>query len=113
MYIDTSGARIWAHQRGEGAPILFIGGLGDPIEVWQAQIGAFAGEHRVIAHDNRGAGRSPLPSAGVSIEAMAEDAAAVLRSTARARRTWRASRWAARSRRSSRSAIRSWSAAWC
>ena len=79
MYIDTSGARIWAHQQGEGDPILFIGGLGDPIEVWQAQIEAFAADHRVIAHDNRGAGRSPLPSAGVSIEAMAEDAAAVLR----------------------------------
>ena len=59
MYIDTSsGARIWAHQQGEGDPILFIGGLGDPIEVWQSQIDAFAGEHRVIAHDNRGAGRS-------------------------------------------------------
>jgi pimeloyl-ACP methyl ester carboxylesterase len=79
MYIDTPGARIWAHQQGEGDPILFIGGLGDPVEAWQAQIDAFSTDHRVIAHDNRGAGRSPLPPAGVSIEAMADDAAAVLR----------------------------------
>jgi pimeloyl-ACP methyl ester carboxylesterase len=80
MHIDTPGARIWAHQRGEGPAILLLGGLSDPAEVWQAQIDAFADRYRVIAPDNRGAGRSPLPLSGVSIPAMAEDAAAVLRS---------------------------------
>ena len=78
MHIDTNGARIWAHVQGEGSPVLFLCGLGDPAEAWQAQIDAFAGHHRVIALDNRGAGRSPLPADGVSIPAMVEDAAAVL-----------------------------------
>ena len=110
---DTSGARIWAHEQGEGDPILFIGGLGDPIEVWQAQIDAFAAEHRVIAHDNRGAGRSPAPVRGREHRGDGRRrGGGAGAGTARARRSWRASRWAARSRRSWRSAIRSWSAAW-
>ena len=57
----------------------------------------------MIALDNRGAGRSPLPADGVSIPAMAEDAAAVLRRSASSPRMSPASRWAARSPRSSRS----------
>ena len=65
---------------GRRAAVLLLGGLGDPTEAWQAQLDAFAGAHRVIAPDNRGAGRSPLPADGVSITAMAEDAAAVVRS---------------------------------
>jgi pimeloyl-ACP methyl ester carboxylesterase len=60
MHIDTPGARIWAHQQGEGDAVLLIGGLGDPAEAWQAQIDAFAGRYRVIASDNRGAGLSRL-----------------------------------------------------
>jgi pimeloyl-ACP methyl ester carboxylesterase len=79
MHFEINGARIWAHDVGEGSPILLLGGLSDPAEVWQAQIDAFAAGHRVIAPDNRGAGRSPLPPAGVSLVEMAEDAAALLR----------------------------------
>ena len=79
MHIDTNGTRIWVHDQGDGPAVLLIAGLGDPAEVWQAQIDAFAPPLRVIAHDNRGAGRSPLPADGISIEAMADDAAAVLR----------------------------------
>jgi pimeloyl-ACP methyl ester carboxylesterase len=78
MHIDTPGARIWVHDQGEGDAILLIGGLGDHAEVWQAQIDEFSRDRRVIAIDNRGAGRSPLPAEGVSIGAMADDAAAVL-----------------------------------
>ena len=79
MHIDTRSARIWVHQQGQGPAVLLLGGLGDPAEAWQAQIDAFAGRYRTVAPDNRGAGRSPLPPGGVSIPAMAEDAAAVLR----------------------------------
>jgi pimeloyl-ACP methyl ester carboxylesterase len=80
MHIETSGARIWVHQEGAGPAVLLIGGLGDPAESWQAQIDALSDRYRIVAPDNRGAGRSPLPPRGLSIPAMAEDAAAVLRS---------------------------------
>lgn len=79
MHIETNGTRIWVHDQGEGPAVLLIAGLGDPAEVWQAQIDGFAPPLRMIAYDNRGAGRSPLPADGISIEAMADDAAAVLR----------------------------------
>ena len=78
MHIDIDGARNWAHDQGAGDAILLIGGLGDHAEVWQAQIDEFSERYRVVAIDNRGAGRSPLPADGVSLEAMADDAAAVL-----------------------------------
>ena len=80
MHIDTHSARIWVHQQGDGPAVLLIGGTGDPAESWQAQIDAFSDRYRVVAPDNRGAGRSPLPASGVTISAMAEDAAEVLRS---------------------------------
>jgi pimeloyl-ACP methyl ester carboxylesterase len=79
MHIETRGARIWVHQQGDGPAVLLIGGLGDPAESWQAQIDAFSDRYRIVAPDNRGAGRSSLPPSGVSIPAMAEDAAEVLR----------------------------------
>jgi pimeloyl-ACP methyl ester carboxylesterase len=79
MYIDTEGARIWVDDQGDGEAVLLLGGLGDSAESWRAQIDAFSERYRVIAPDNRGAGRSPVPSTGVSIPAMADDAAAALR----------------------------------
>jgi len=79
MHINTRNARIWVHDQGEGPALLLLGGTSDPAESWQAQIDAFSDRYRVTAPDNRGAGRSPLPPAGVTIEGMAEDAADVLR----------------------------------
>ena len=79
MHIETRGARIWVHQQGDGPAVLLLGGLGDPAESWTAQIDAFSDRYRIVAPDNRGAGRSSLPPSGVSIPAMAEDAAEVLR----------------------------------
>jgi pimeloyl-ACP methyl ester carboxylesterase len=79
MHINTRGARIWVHDQGAGPALLLIGGLSDPGECWQAQIDAFSDRYRVIAPDNRGAGRSPLPAGGITIREMAEDAADILR----------------------------------
>jgi pimeloyl-ACP methyl ester carboxylesterase len=81
MHFDINGTRIWVHDQGAGPAVLLIAGLSDPAEAWQAQIDAFSSRHRVIAYDNRGAGRSPVPDEGISIVAMAEDAAALLRAS--------------------------------
>jgi len=79
MHITTRGGRIWVHDQADGPALLLLGGLSDPAESWQAQIDAFSDRYRVIAPDNRGAGRSPIPPDGITIRAMAEDAADVLR----------------------------------
>ncbi len=59
--------------------MLLIGGLGDTVESWQFQLDGLADRYRLTAFDNRGAGRTPMPEGPLSVEAMADDAAAVLR----------------------------------
>ena len=70
---------IWTEQVGEGPAVLLIGGLGDTVESWQFQLEGLADRYRLTAFDNRGAGRTAMPSGPVSVEIMADDAAGVLR----------------------------------
>ncbi|WP_019818970.1 alpha/beta fold hydrolase [Saccharomonospora saliphila] len=77
--IDVDGVEIWAERRGEGPDILLIAGLGDPAEVWQAQLDGLADRYRLTAFDNRGVGRTALPDGPLSVPMLADDAAGVLR----------------------------------
>jgi pimeloyl-ACP methyl ester carboxylesterase len=70
---------IWVEQVGEGPEVLLIGGAGDTVESWQFQLDGLADRYRLIAFDNRGAGRTTMPEGPLSAEAMADDAAGVLR----------------------------------
>jgi 3-oxoadipate enol-lactonase len=70
---------IWADQVGQGPDVLLIGGAGDTVESWQFQFDGLAERYRLIAFDNRGAGRTAMPEGPVSAEMMADDAAQVLR----------------------------------
>ena len=70
---------IWTDQVGEGSDVLLIGGLGDTVESWQFQLDGLADRYRMIAFDNRGAGRTAMPDGPTTVAAMADDAAAVLR----------------------------------
>ena len=70
---------IWTEQVGQGPDVLLIGGLGDTVESWQFQLDGLADRYRLTAFDNRGAGRTAMPDGPVSVEAMADDAAQVLR----------------------------------
>jgi pimeloyl-ACP methyl ester carboxylesterase len=70
---------IWTEQVGKGPDVLLIGGLGDTVESWQFQLDGLADRYRLTAFDNRGAGRTVMPSGPVSVEKMADDAAQVLR----------------------------------
>jgi pimeloyl-ACP methyl ester carboxylesterase len=70
---------LWVVQQGSGPDVLLIGGLGDPVESWQAQLDGLPDSFRMTAFDNRGAGRSPLPDGPFTVESMADDAASVLR----------------------------------
>src|SRR4249919_2942647 len=62
-----------------GAPaVLMIQGLGADKHGWDMQRFMLARNYRVIAFDNRGAGRSDKPFGVYSLEQMADDAIAVL-----------------------------------
>ncbi|MGJ7908071.1 alpha/beta fold hydrolase [Actinopolyspora sp. H202] len=70
---------IWAEQTGQGPDVLLIGGLGDTVESWRFQLDGLSDRYRLTAFDNRGAGRTAMPAAPVSVETMADDAAHLLR----------------------------------
>jgi 3-oxoadipate enol-lactonase len=71
-------SRLYVEVHGDGPPLLLVQGLGYAVWAWQRQLTAFAERWRVIAFDNRGAGRSSKPPGPYSIEEMADDAAEVL-----------------------------------
>jgi pimeloyl-ACP methyl ester carboxylesterase len=79
QHVRAGELEIWTEQVGEGPDVLLIGGLGDTVESWQFQLDGLADRYRLTAFDNRGAGRTAMPAGPVSVEAMADDAAEVLR----------------------------------
>jgi pimeloyl-ACP methyl ester carboxylesterase len=74
----VNGVRIYYEVYGQGEPILLIMGLGGSSLAWQSQIPTFSQHLRVIAYDNRDAGRSDKVEAEYSMADMADDAAALL-----------------------------------
>lgn len=64
--------------RNDAPPVLLIQGLGMNKNGWTLQRFAMATKFRTIAFDNRGAGRSTVPSEPFTLQDMADDAIAVL-----------------------------------
>jgi pimeloyl-ACP methyl ester carboxylesterase len=71
---------LWVETRGTGPDVLLLGGLTDTVESWQFQLEGLSDRYRLIAFDNAGAGRSPLPREPEAFDSgtMADDAASVL-----------------------------------
>ena len=64
---------------GEGAPLLFVHGLGSSSRDWEEQVGFFANRYRVIVFDVRGHGKSGKPPGPYSIPLFATDTAKMLK----------------------------------
>ena len=77
---STDGIRLHYQVFGSSSrpTVLMIQGLGADKHGWDMQRFVFAARYRVIALDNRGAGRSDKPFGHYSLEQMADDAVAVL-----------------------------------
>lgn len=72
------GLELRAEVEGDGPTLLLIQGLGYATWGWARTVPALAERFRVIAFDNRGAGRSDKPDDTYSVELLAEDALAVV-----------------------------------
>lgn len=69
---------FWVEQRGEGAPLLLIAGLGYATWCWHELYRELGTGVATTAFDNRGAGRSDKPAGPYAIAMLADDAAAIL-----------------------------------
>ena len=74
---------VFYERRGRGAAdapaIVFLHGLGSCADDWASQVPAFEGDHRLVLVDLPGHYRSPLPADRLTIDAMADAVAALLR----------------------------------
>ncbi|GAA5190175.1 alpha/beta hydrolase [Rugosimonospora acidiphila] len=67
------------HGSDDSPPLVLICGLGLDISVIASLIDDLAARYRVLAFDNRGAGRTDKPDAPYSVERMAADTAGLMR----------------------------------
>lgn len=61
-----------------GPPLLLLNSLGTDLSTWDPQIAVWSSARRVVRFDQRGHGRSDVPSAPYSVERFARDALTVL-----------------------------------
>jgi 3-oxoadipate enol-lactonase len=76
--IAVNGIELYYESRGTGAPLVVLGGLGLDVSEMDTLTEPLAARFRVIAADNRGAGRSAKPPGPYSIEQMAADVAGLM-----------------------------------
>lgn len=76
--LKINGIDLYYEEFGAGAPLVLVPGMGGTVESWRAQIAWFQRRYRVIALDNRGAGRSSKPPGPYTMDDMAADLAGLL-----------------------------------
>ncbi len=77
-YIHTNGIRIYYEEFGAGEPLVLISGMGYGFWMWHRMIPGLAGNFRVIAFDNRGAGNSDKPDGPYSAQMLGKDTAGLM-----------------------------------
>jgi len=78
-YAHVNGVNLHYDVYGQGQPLLFVNGLGQPSIAWEAElIQAMTKTHQVITFDNRGTGLSDKPDEPYTISMFASDAVALL-----------------------------------
>lgn len=74
----TGGSAIAYDLQGEGPPVLFLHAFPLGLAMWDGQAAALRATHQVIRFDGRGFGGSPAGDGLLSMERIADDAAALL-----------------------------------
>ena len=76
--VKVNDINMYYELHGEGEPFVLLPGLGSDVSDYPRIVEALSKHYRVIALDNRGAGRTDKPETPYSIEMMADDAAGLL-----------------------------------
>jgi pimeloyl-ACP methyl ester carboxylesterase len=69
----VGGIELAYTSKGEGDPLILIGGFSMVKEMWERQVADLSQQFRVIAFDNRGVGESTIPEPDFTIADMAAD----------------------------------------
>jgi len=80
MFVDTPNGSIHVEVTADGhqPPVLLVHGLGGSAASWGEVAGLIAGERPVGAIDLRGCGQSPRGTGEITLEALADDCAAII-----------------------------------
>ncbi len=77
--LEVNGTRLhYEDSAGDGPPIVFSHGLLWSGQMYAAQVAHLRGRYRCITYDHRGQGQSPPSARPYDMEALAEDAAALI-----------------------------------
>ena len=76
--LERADANLYYEISGQGAPVLLIQGVGVVGEGWRLQVDELKQRFETLFFDNRGLGKSAPCTGLISIEAMAEDAGALM-----------------------------------
>ena len=77
-HAELNGIRLYYEEEGDGPPLLLIAGLGGNRLRWATVLPTLREHHRCIIFDNRGTGRSDVPTEPYTIDDMGDDAAALI-----------------------------------
>lgn len=77
-FAENGSVKLYYEVHGDGEPLLLLMGLGGTTQAWGLQVPELSKHYRVVIMDNRGAGRSDMPTDDYSMALFADDAAAVL-----------------------------------
>jgi len=82
--ITLNGISLWYEERGEGPPVLLVGGTSMPSAAWELTLrpALIEAGHRVVAFDGRGVGRSDAPPPPYSLADLTADAAGLIEALA-------------------------------
>jgi pimeloyl-ACP methyl ester carboxylesterase len=76
--VALNGIDIYLERSGTGPPLLFLNGSGSTLDRMRPLLGAAAARFDLVAHDQRGLGRTAIPPGPYTMADYAADAAAVL-----------------------------------
>jgi len=76
--LGRSDVKLYYELSGHGPPVIFIQGVGVVGECWRPQIKFLSVEFETLLFDNRGIGKSQPCEGPINIEAMADDARAIM-----------------------------------